>query len=125
MKMIYSLFPLVGFYLFLISATCIERKENPKPGEAQVAAVMPMTANRRRPTLNFFQKLSLKLFVTKNEQTETTKADKLASTSLILGNWSVWFLFLKLRSSVSVCWCHTSWHSCFHYPKKRCKAGHI
>lgn len=94
MKIIYSLFPFLGIYLFLISAIYIERKENPKPGEAQVAAVISMNANIVTPKLNFFQKLSLKLFIRKNEQAETTKADKLALTSLILGIGAFSFFFL-------------------------------
>ncbi len=95
MKTQLCLFPLLGIYLFLISAACIERKENQMPVQNQVVAEMPIAANQVTTyRLNFFQRLMLKLFVKKEKQVDESKADKLAVTSLFLGI-GAWALFLS------------------------------
>ena len=97
MKLKLWLFPLFGIYLLLVSATTIKIEEKSVPVETQLSAVMPATAHSVKVhKLNFFQKLVFKLFVSKNKQSDTEKADKLASTSLGLGLGAFAILILGL-----------------------------
>jgi len=84
MKIKLWMFPLLGIYLFLVSATSIEKIHRPTD-EIQVANVMPVSATTvqtQKP--NIFKRILYKLFVQK-ESADGTKADRLASTSLGLG----------------------------------------
>jgi len=84
MKIRLWLFPLLGIYLFLVSATSVEKIQKPM-GEIQVAASVPVSATTvQTQKLNIFQRILNKLLMRK-DKADVTKAGNLASTSLGLG----------------------------------------
>lgn len=97
MKLRICLFPLLVICLFLVSATSVEKKDTSTGSELQVTTASPATSKVVKvPKLNFIQRLMLKLFVRKEKQPASLKADRLAATSLSLGiaAWAVFILGL-------------------------------
>lgn len=99
MKAKFWLFPLVGIYFFLISATSFKIKKNQIPIQNEVAAELPTVATKvTTHRFNFFQKLVFKILVKKEEQIDNAKADNLAGTSLALGigTWAFYLFALAV-----------------------------
>ena len=76
--------PLLGIYLLLMSATIV-KKDTAYTGSTLVMPSVPST-HVKAHKLNFFQRLALKYYyLKKNKFKNDINADKLASTSLVLG----------------------------------------
>ena len=86
MKIKLVLFPLLGIYLLLISATAIEIKDTTASVNNQVTTTIPAASTEVKfKKLNFFQRVIFKIFVRKDKLIDEGKGDNLASTSLSLG----------------------------------------
>ena len=83
--------------MLLISATCIEKRDTSIVNKQ----TLTITNNNNYKLvkvhkLNFFQRLIVKLLIKKKRLAEGTKADRLASTSLLLGIGACAFILLGL-----------------------------
>jgi hypothetical protein len=86
MKLKLWLIPLFSVYFLFTSATTSKTEIKSAPADSQASTIIPSTSNSvKAHTLNFFQRLALKIFVRKHKEGDVSKADKLASTSLALG----------------------------------------
>lgn len=85
MRIRYALLPLLGISLLLISATSIEKKENPVAAKSEAVTTSIISSRVVTHKQNFFQRLLIKLFVRKGKQKDNSSADNLALTSLLLG----------------------------------------
>lgn len=92
-----QLFPILAIYVLLISATCIIKEET-ITGTPQTASVQNYgnTHVLKAHKLNLFQRLMVKILLKKHKLQNDTNADKLASTSLILGIGACAFILLGL-----------------------------
>ena len=75
--------PLLGIYLMLMSATIV--KKDTAYNGSQLAMPAVHATHVKAHKLNFFQRLALKYYLKKNKLKNDINADKLASTSLVLG----------------------------------------
>lgn len=88
---------LLGLSVLLTSAVCIEKPSSPL-ASAQIAGISNSGTIHSTKTrkLNFFQRLALRLLMKKYKSANGVNADKLASTSLLLGILSCGTLLLGL-----------------------------
>ena len=97
MKLRLRIFPILAIYMLLVSATCIEKRDTSIVNRESLTITNHKNSNVLRVRkLNFFQRLIVKIFLKKNKLADGTKADKLASTSLLLGVGACAFLLLGL-----------------------------
>ena len=86
MKLRLKMFPLLCIYLLLSSATIIKTPTASRVNIQNNTIVQPEnTRVVKVHKLNFFQRLLLKFIIKKNKKDGGVRADKLASTSLLLG----------------------------------------
>ena len=97
MKVTLKLFMLLGMYVFLTSSVCIEKRE-PLLNATQSNAMTGIQEFNlhKRHKLTFFKRLALKLLLKKYKLNKSVNADKLASTSLLLGILACGFLLLGM-----------------------------
>ena len=97
MKLRLRIFPTLAIYMLLVSATCIEKRDTSIVNRESLTITNHKNSNVLKVRkLNFFQRLIVKIFLKKNKLADGTKADKLASTSLLLGVGACAFLLLGL-----------------------------
>ena len=88
---------LLSLSVLLTSAVCIEKTSSPL-ASAQIAGISNSGTIHSAKTrkLNFFQRLALRLLMKKYKSANGVNADRLASTSLLLGIFSCGLLLLGL-----------------------------
>ncbi len=97
MKLSLRIFPILAIYMLLVSATCIEKIDTSIVNRENITITNHKNSNALKVhKLNFFQRLIVKIFLKKNKLADGTRADKLASTSLLLGVGACAFLLLGL-----------------------------
>ena len=97
MKISFRIFPILAIYMLLVSATCIEKIDTSIVNRENITITNHKNSNALKVhKLNFFQRLIVKIFLKKNKLADGTRADKLASTSLLLGVGACAFLLLGL-----------------------------
>ncbi len=97
MKSILRIASVLGIYTLLVSAMCIERPVTSLVNKQNI--IIPNYPNSKflkTHKLNFFQRLMVKILAKKNKLVKSANADKLASTSLLLGIGACAFLVLGL-----------------------------
>ena len=97
MKLRLQIFPMLGIYMLLISATHIVKKDTATVTTQNIIITGHHNSNLLKVhKLNFFQRLIVKLYLIKNKLANGTKADNLASTSLLLGIVACGFILFGL-----------------------------
>lgn len=97
MKLSLRIYPILAIYMLLVSATCIEKIDTSIVNRENITITNHKNSNALKVhKLNFFQRLIVKIFLKKNKLADGTRADKLASTSLLLGVGACAFLLLGL-----------------------------
>lgn len=97
MKLRLQIFPLLGIYFLLISATCIERTDTSIVNKQNITIANQKNSRLLKVhKLNFFQRLIVKFFIKKDRLADGSKADNQASTSLWLGIGACAFILLGL-----------------------------
>ena len=97
MRLPFKILFLLSLSFLLTSAVCIEKTSSPV-APAQVEGISnPGTIHSTKTRkLNFFQRWALRILMKKYKSGHGVNADKLASTSLLLGIFSCGFLLLGL-----------------------------
>ena len=96
-KLRFQIFPMLGIYLLLISARCIEKADTSLVNKQNITITNQKDSRLLKVhKLNFFQRLIVKFFIKKNKLADGSKADKQASTSLLLGIGACGFILLGL-----------------------------
>ena len=86
MKLILRVFPIVAIYMLLISATHMKRADTSNVNKQSITITNQKNHKALRVhKLNFFERLIVKVLIIKNKLKDGINADKLASTSLLLG----------------------------------------
>ena len=92
-----KLIPILGIYILLISATCIVKKDTTVDNRQNITITNNGSFHfLRTHKLNFFQRLGLKFLLRRNRIQNGLNADKLASTSMLLGIGACGFILLGL-----------------------------
>ena len=97
MRLPFKFLFLISLTVLLTSAVCIEKTSSPlAPAPIEGISNSGAVHSTKAHKLNFFQRWALRILMKKYKSAHGVNADKLASTSLLLGIFSWGFLLLGL-----------------------------
>jgi len=95
MRLPFKFLFLISLTVLLTSAVCIEKTSSPlAPAPIEGISNSGAVHSTKARKLNFFQRWALRILMKKYKSAHGVNADKLASTSLLLGIFSCGFLLL-------------------------------